>query len=303
MRGPTLPSAAVAADRLAQRAKCRALRRRPLLPSHPPRRPDPTKPAAPCPLASSFPTTEPIDTLSPTLTTISAILPAAGEGTSMLALSDSSVTIGCSASTVSPAFTRISMTGTSLKSPMSGIVMSIVAAFAGAGRRIWREAPTFPMWMTPARPALPVRPWSSPALAPPTWRERLRPLRPPRIRSARSASPSTLCRRPWPQPLRPCPPPARARPSRPCQNSSVDQRLLRRDDIAGLHQHLDDRHVIEVADIGNLHVDFRHRRSLLSGQLVLGATSASRRIRPVRIDAVFRDRLGDTPGGQQLVFR
>src|SRR3984957_16543811 len=51
----------------------------------------------------------------------------------MLALSDSSVTTGCSASTVSPTFTRISITGTSLKSPMSGIVMSIGAAFAGAG--------------------------------------------------------------------------------------------------------------------------------------------------------------------------
>ena len=86
-----------------------------------------------CPPASSFATSEPIDTLSPTLTTISVILPAAGDGTSMLALSDSSVTIGCSASTVSPAFTRTSMTGTSVKSPMSGIVMSIVAALAGAG--------------------------------------------------------------------------------------------------------------------------------------------------------------------------
>ena len=40
-----------------------------------------------------------------------------------------------------------------------------------------------------------------------------------------------------------------------------DQRLINLDDVAGLHQHLDDRHVLEVADIGNLHVDFRHRRS------------------------------------------
>src|SRR5580698_2377122 len=51
----------------------------------------------------------------------------------MLALSDSSVTIGCSASTVSPTLTRISMTGTSVKSPISGIVISIGAVLADAG--------------------------------------------------------------------------------------------------------------------------------------------------------------------------
>ena len=47
-------------------------------------------------------------------------VPAAGAGTSIVALSDSSVTSGSSAATVSPAFTWISITGTSVKSPMSG---------------------------------------------------------------------------------------------------------------------------------------------------------------------------------------
>ena len=82
--------------------------------------------------ASSFAISAPIETLSPTLTTICVILPAAGDGTSMVALSDSSVRSGWSASTVSPAFTKISMIGTSLKSPMSGIVTSIGAALTGA---------------------------------------------------------------------------------------------------------------------------------------------------------------------------
>ena len=47
-------------------------------------------------------------------------LPANGDGTSIVALSDSSVTSGVSAPTSSPGLTRISITGTSAKSPMSG---------------------------------------------------------------------------------------------------------------------------------------------------------------------------------------
>ena len=72
----------------------------------------------------------PIDTLSPTLATTSAIAPAIGDGTSIVALSDSSVTSGCSAFTTSPGFTRISMIGTSLKSPISGTFTSIFATGA-----------------------------------------------------------------------------------------------------------------------------------------------------------------------------
>ncbi|CAJ4549272.1 dihydrolipoamide acetyltransferase component of pyruvate dehydrogenase complex domain protein [Burkholderia pseudomallei] len=45
---------------------------------------------------------------------MSLTTPAAGLGTSIVALSDSSVTSDCSFSTVSPIFTAISMTGTSL---------------------------------------------------------------------------------------------------------------------------------------------------------------------------------------------
>ena len=72
----------------------------------------------------------PIDTLSPTFATTSATVPAIGDGTSIVALSDSSVTSDCSALTTSPGFTRISMIGTSLKSPMSGTFTSIFATGA-----------------------------------------------------------------------------------------------------------------------------------------------------------------------------
>ena len=67
---------------------------------------------------------EPSETLSLTLTRISWTLPANGDGTSMVALSDSSVTSGVSTPTSCPGSTRISITGTSEKSPMSGTVTS-----------------------------------------------------------------------------------------------------------------------------------------------------------------------------------
>ena len=72
----------------------------------------------------------PIDTLSPTFATTSASLPAIGDGTSSVALSDSSVTSDCSTLTSSPGFTSTSMTGTSLKSPMSGTLTSTLATGA-----------------------------------------------------------------------------------------------------------------------------------------------------------------------------
>jgi hypothetical protein len=62
----------------------------------------------------------PWETLSPTFTDISRITPAKGEGTSIVALSDSSTIRGSSALMESPAFTSTSITGTSLKSPISG---------------------------------------------------------------------------------------------------------------------------------------------------------------------------------------
>ena len=65
-------------------------------------------------------------TLSPTLTRIFSTVPEDGAGTSMVALSDSSVSSGSSALIASPSLTRISMIGTSLKSPMSGTVTCVV---------------------------------------------------------------------------------------------------------------------------------------------------------------------------------
>src|SRR5450432_3015883 len=78
------------------------------------------------PPASSVRITMPSLTLSPSLTRRSLTTPAAGEGTSIVALSDSSVTSESSAFTVSPGFTRTSMTGMSLKSPMSGTLTWIM---------------------------------------------------------------------------------------------------------------------------------------------------------------------------------
>src|SRR5207249_11003882 len=83
--------------------------------------------------ASSMSKTVPSLTLSPSLTFISFTTPAEGDGTSMVALSDSSVTSGSSAFTVSPGFTKTSMIGTSLKSPMSGTLTSIARAAPAGG--------------------------------------------------------------------------------------------------------------------------------------------------------------------------
>ena len=66
-------------------------------------------------------------TLSPTLTSNASTVPPPGAGTSIVALSDSSVINGSSALTASPSFTWISMIGTSLKSPMSGTLTSVAA--------------------------------------------------------------------------------------------------------------------------------------------------------------------------------
>src|SRR5438128_364993 len=56
---------------------------------------------------------EPALTLSPNLTLTSLTTPLSGDGTSIDALSDSSVRSGCSALMVSPALTITSMIGTS----------------------------------------------------------------------------------------------------------------------------------------------------------------------------------------------
>ena len=92
--------------------------------------------APPAPATSTVPMTVPSDTVSPTARASETIVPATGDGTSRVALSLSRVSSGSSAATVSPAATRISMIGTSVKSPMSGTRISCAAmphSFLGAG--------------------------------------------------------------------------------------------------------------------------------------------------------------------------
>src|SRR4030095_2871879 len=93
--------------------------------------------AAPAPSDSSTTIDAPSLTLSPSLTRTSFTVPAAGEGTSIVALSDSSVTSESSAATASPGLTKTSMTRTSVKSPMSGTLTSIVLMIAAPLYRPW----------------------------------------------------------------------------------------------------------------------------------------------------------------------
>ena len=92
---------------------------------------------AAAPPASILPSTEPFDTLSPSLTVSDVMRPAAALGISMDALSDSTVTRLCSAATSSPSFTRISMTSTSEKSPISGTTISITLMSADTSRSVF----------------------------------------------------------------------------------------------------------------------------------------------------------------------
>ena len=73
----------------------------------------------------------PVTTLSPTLIKISFTTPATGAGTSIDALSPSTLMIDWSTSTVSPTFTIISVTFTSSE-PISGTFTSTTLAAAGA---------------------------------------------------------------------------------------------------------------------------------------------------------------------------
>ena len=81
---------------------------------------------------SSMRIAEPSDTVSPTATFSSRTTPACGAGTSIVALSDSSVISGSSGATSSPGATSTSMIGTSAKSPMSGTLISTMSAIRGA---------------------------------------------------------------------------------------------------------------------------------------------------------------------------
>ncbi len=70
-------------------------------------------------------------TLSPVAILISLTVPANGAGTSIEALSPSTVRIDCSASTLSPTLTMISVTSTS-SPPISGTLTSFAVLAAGA---------------------------------------------------------------------------------------------------------------------------------------------------------------------------
>ena len=72
------------------------------------------------------------------MTFSSLTTPAAEDGISIDALSDSTVTRDCSGFTVSPGLTSNSMTETSSKSPMSGTFTSIDAIFFFSG--LWLQA-------------------------------------------------------------------------------------------------------------------------------------------------------------------
>src|SRR5580658_1307780 len=83
---------------------------------------------AAAPFARRVTTRSPVLTLPPLRVCTCSTTPAAVEGTSMVALSDSSVRSGVSSSTLSPGFTSTSMTATSLKLPISGTCTSVTAA-------------------------------------------------------------------------------------------------------------------------------------------------------------------------------
>src|SRR3990167_234512 len=70
-------------------------------------------------------TTAPVPISSPTFTSTSRTVPAKGAGTSIVALSDSSVTRPWSLVTISPTFTSNSITGTPWSLPISGTRASI----------------------------------------------------------------------------------------------------------------------------------------------------------------------------------
>src|SRR5437763_15340 len=93
----------------------------------------------------------PSETLSPTLTAIAFTTPSTGDGTSIVALSDSSVAIGASLLIASPTLTSTSMTGTSLKSPISGTstltIVAILLLFLGYTSTRRMSASKYAKWL------------------------------------------------------------------------------------------------------------------------------------------------------------
>ena len=83
------------------------------------------------PATSNFIINEPVETLSPAFTKISLTTPANGAGTSIEALSPSTVINDCSSVMLSPTFTIISVTLTS-SPPISGTFTSFTPPATGA---------------------------------------------------------------------------------------------------------------------------------------------------------------------------
>src|SRR6202050_849651 len=83
----------------------------------------------------------PVLTVPPLPMCTFSMTPSAVDGTSMLAFSDSSVTSGVSTATLSPGLTRMSMTATSLKLPMSGTRTSVSPAASFMGRAVASDLP------------------------------------------------------------------------------------------------------------------------------------------------------------------
>ena len=101
-------------------------------------------------------------TRSPTLTSSRSTVPPDGAGTSMVALSDSRVTRGSSASIASPSFTWTSMIGTSLKSPMSGTLTSFATPVSSRCRAAGLDGAAITTYINPCgtiRQCRSTKPW------------------------------------------------------------------------------------------------------------------------------------------------
>jgi hypothetical protein len=110
--------------------------------------------AAAAPAPSTTRITEPSLTLSLTLTRISLTTPAWLDGISIEALSDSTMISPVSTAIVSPGVTITSITATSLKSPMSGTLTSIMTTPRPMGASAGPPRGRGPAWERPgARPA------------------------------------------------------------------------------------------------------------------------------------------------------
>ena len=96
-----------------------------------------------CSFVSNFKIRLPSETLSPALTFISRIIPATGEGTSMVALSLSTDISGSSSATLSSTLQNTSIISKSSKSPISGTFTSM------------RLITTFSAYLTKFRTSLP----------------------------------------------------------------------------------------------------------------------------------------------------